>query len=163
MNAVDLEFLRVLNDIKKSRRLRKTTALFCTQEKDVSMSTIYRRMVESVEEGGLGMSRKKMIRINRNADLAKQVQFLGKVGHIHAFRLVSVDGMIQAKDDFRDSFGWSEKGRDCVYDQIRVHDKTYPIMYAAPSLAGRAGGQRGVLEGELEFISYHLLLQVRCY
>lgn len=130
MNAVDLEFLRVLNDIKKSRRLRKTTALFCAQVKDVSMATIYRRMVESVEEGGLGMSRKKMTRINRNADPAKQVQFQRDVGHIHASRLVSVDGMIQAKNDFRDSFGWSEKGRDCVYDQIVVHDKAYPIMCA---------------------------------
>ena len=56
LNTVDLECLRELIETRKTRRLRKITSMFAGLYVDISMSTIYRRMREPIDDGGLGFS-----------------------------------------------------------------------------------------------------------
>lgn len=131
LNAVDLECLRELIAQLKTRRLRKTSSLFAGLYHDTSLSTIFRRMREPKEKGGLGLSRKIQTRINRNADPEAQVAFMESIAHVASSRLVSIDGMVQSKQDFRDSYAWEERGRPAIYDQIVIHDKSFAVMAAA--------------------------------
>ena len=131
LNTVDLECLRELIETRKTRRLRKITSMFAGLYVDISMSTIYRRMREPIDDGGLGLSRKKQTRININADPAAQVDFLNRIAHVASSRLYNVDGIVQTKVDFRDQFAWELKGRPAVYNQILLHDKSYPCVVCA--------------------------------
>jgi len=118
--SVDLDRLLAIIELKKSRRLRHTVAMFHDQVRDdVSPSLIYRRMREKIENGGLGLTRKKLTRINVNADINQVLEYLGRVAHVKASRFINIDGMVNSAKDFRDQYGWSPPGRDCNYDQVK--------------------------------------------
>lgn len=130
MNDAELEMLSTLIKEQSTRRLRKLTATYSQLFGKVSLCTIYRRMTEDVEDGGLGLSRKKQTRIHDRCNPIEGLAYYDHIAHQNPLYCINIDGCVEAAKDFRDDYAWSEKGRPAVCQQLRIHDKSYAVMAA---------------------------------
>ena len=93
------------------------------------MTTVYTTLTRD-----LGLSRKKIKRVHKNADPGQQVDFLQFIAPIDPSALISIDGMTESKGDFRDTYGWSKKGEPCVREQIVIGTRSFAVMCAIAPL-----------------------------
>ena len=75
-----------------------------------------------------------MVRKNIAADSSDQVDYLLEMASVDALRLVSVDGMVQKKEDYHKKKGYAPVGEECVWDQIVIGNKSFPVMCAVCAL-----------------------------
>ena len=124
------EFLSELIAEKRCVRIRvlnqKFTSLYYENPKTGPCDSTLRNTMKR----DMDLSRKKMQRVHRRADPEEGVRHLDAIASYNPWELVSIDGMVNNRADFRGEFGWSEKGKPCVHEQIYIGKQSYAVMAA---------------------------------
>ena len=129
-----LSFLRQIIAENQTAKLSLITRLFCEgYYGDIDLGPCQTTVWNALRVK-LRWSRKVMTRRNIAADPSDQVEFLLEMAYINALRLVSIDGMIQKKEDYHKRMGYAPIGEECVWDQIVIGSKSFPVMCAVCSL-----------------------------
>jgi hypothetical protein len=77
-----------------------------------------------------GQSRKKLTWVNVKRKLDEELEFLQRISHVAANRIVDIDGMVQCPTDFESKYGWAPRGQRAFRTQICIRDRTFAVHAA---------------------------------
>ena len=137
----ELHYLEELLSVNRSVKMRVLTKRFheeffpeqCAQLP--SLSSVYRAV-------RLHNSRKHVDWTHVKKNPIEQIEFLSRIAHVMACRLVDIDGMAQTPEDFYNKYGWAPKGEECHRPQISIGGQRYAVHAAFTELGFIQGGWR---------------------
>jgi hypothetical protein len=120
-----------LQHIQKKHRTMTVRSLFKKFVDDFYRDPLDAPSLSSVNRAvGRVNTRKKVHFKNIKRSPAEQLEYLEKIAHVSADRIIDIDGMVQSPKDFLTKYGWAPIGEECEERQIVIGTRTFAVHAA---------------------------------